>query len=178
MASNHKRALMSQTGDGNWVGLDTQGTPVGFNVLDATGSGVDGAGDPDPAAFRYFPKGANAITPPAAGQQIGGTYVASDMGADYIGWNSKTNWMIQVKNTHGSGTGRIQVSGVRPNGVEEPLITIISLASGVSVTEGGVGGDEIYGPFSYFIFYATANAGTLECFVSAWNFGNIWDNQV
>lgn len=150
MASTHQRVLFSGLGDGNWTGI--------FSTL----SGVN--------ERRYFPKGDNATTAPTAIQQIGGSQ-------DYIGWNSKTNWIIQVANS-GGGTGTIQVIGVRPTGVEEELVPATAIGAAATLSQGGIGGEEIYGPFSYFTFIATSNSGVLECHVIGWNYGNIWDAQV
>tara|TARA_R100000655_G_scaffold22915_1_gene46372 strand:- start:792 stop:1223 length:432 start_codon:yes stop_codon:yes gene_type:complete len=96
---------------------------------------------------------------------------------DFIGWGSKTNWLVQINNT-GSGTGTVKVMGHRPSGVAEELIAATSLGAGVSLTKGGVGGEEIYGPFTHFTFVSTSNSGTLNYYVTAWNYGDILDTGV
>ena len=162
MADNHQRALFSNTGDGNWTGPSAQ----------ANGTG----GGP---VSRYFPPGDSPGTAPTAAQQIGGSI-------DTIGWNSKTNWIVQAINATGAnGSGKVEIIGHRPTGVSEQLVPVTTLANGVSVTEGGVGGEEIYGPFSYFEFKVTDNGteannddGHLSFFVIGWNYGNIWEVQV
>lgn len=162
MADNHQRALFSNTGDGNWTGPSAQ--------ANGTGAGP---------VSRYFPPGTSPGTPPTAAQQIGGSI-------DTIGWNSKTNWIVQAINATGAnGSGKVEIIGHRPTGVSEQLVPVTTLATGVSVTEGGVGGEEIYGPFSYFEFKVTDNGtsangddGHLSFFVIGWNYGNIWEVQV
>ena len=155
MADNHQRALFSNTGDGNWTGASSQAL--------ATGAG---------AVSRYFPPGTNAGDVPTATQQIGGSI-------DTIGWNSKTNWIVQASNATGGGSADVEIIGHRPTGVSEQLVASTTIGAGVSLTEGGVGGEEIYGPFSYFEFKVTNNAsGRLSFFVIGWNYGNIWEVQV
>jgi hypothetical protein len=113
---------------------------------------------------KYFPVGSNSD----ATKRFGGSI-------DYIGWASKTNWMIQVTNT-GGGTASIQVFGHRPSGVQEELVPVTSLAATTgSLTQGGVGGEEIYGPFTHFSFVSTSNSGMLNYYVTAWNYGDILD---
>ena len=94
---------------------------------------------------------------------------------DHIGWGSKTNWMVQVTNT-GADVATVQVLGHRPSGVAEELVaaTVIPATTG-SLTQGGVGGEEIYGPFTHFTFVSTSNAGQLNYYVTAWNYGDIFD---
>ena len=165
MADNHQRALFSNTGDGNWTGASAEATGTGAGPVS-----------------RYFPPGDSPGVAPTAAQQIGGSL-------DTIGWNSKTNWIVQAINASGApGSGKVEIIGHRPTGISEQLVPVTTLAAGVSVTEGGVGGEEIYGPFSYFEFRVTDNGSTtagppatdgrLSFFVIGWNYGNIWEVQV
>ena len=141
------RVLVSNLGDGNWT------TPA--NQL----SGANGT--------LYFPPGTGGAEPTAA-QRFGGSM-------DYIGWSSKTNWMVQVENTHAGNAGTVQIIGHRPSGVTEELVAATALAAGISVTHGGVGGEEIYGSFTHFSFVISGNTGVLNCYVTAWNYGDILD---
>ena len=93
---------------------------------------------------------------------------------DFFGWGSKTNWLIQIANS-GAGAGTVKVMGHRPSGVAEEVIAATSIAAGLSLTKGGVGGEEIYGPFTHFTFVSTGNSGTLNYYVTAWNYGDILD---
>ena len=155
MASNI-RVLVSNIGDGNW-GIDAAGANTD-NQLSGNST-------------IYFPPGINKTTEPTASERFGGSI-------DYIGWSSKSNWMVQVLNSHGSNPGTIQVLGHRPSGVSEEVIAATVLAGAavsVSVTQGGLGGEEIYGHFTHFTFVATTNTGELDCYVTAWNYGDILD---
>ncbi len=134
MASNI-RVLVSNLGDGNWgVGADTA------NQLNNTNGRL------------YFPPGTTKTDEPTLAQRFGAS-------VDYIGWSSKTNWMVQVENVHGANAGTVQIVGHRPSGVTEQLLAATAIAAGASVTVGGVGGEEIYGPFTHFSFIITLNTG-------------------
>tara|TARA_R110000822_G_scaffold48131_4_gene127122 strand:+ start:1842 stop:2300 length:459 start_codon:yes stop_codon:yes gene_type:complete len=149
MASNI-RVLVSNLGDGNWgVGATT-----GNQLNNANGT-------------LYFPPGTGSAEPTVA-QRFGGS-------VDYIGWSSKTNWMVQAENVHAANGGRVQVIGHRPSGVSEELVAGTVLGAGISLTSGGLGGEEIYGPFTHFSFVISSNTGTLDCYVTAWNYGDILD---
>jgi hypothetical protein len=141
------RVLVSNLGDGNWTAPANQ-------LNNANGT-------------LYFPPGTGGAEPTAA-QRFGASM-------DYIGWSSKTNWMVQVENTHAGNTGRVQILGHRPSGVTEELFPQTAIAALGSTTVGGVGGEEIYGPFTHFSFVITANTGILNCYVTAWNYGDILD---
>ena len=113
---------------------------------------------------------------PDASDQIGGNI-------NYASWASKTNWLFQVEQTTAGGTvtASIDIYGMRPSGVEDKLnAASISLTDVSSFSIGGEGGDEIYGPFCYFRFNCTASANspTVNCYVTGWNYGDIWDSQV
>tara|TARA_R100000152_G_C6776965_1_gene206498 strand:- start:2032 stop:2463 length:432 start_codon:yes stop_codon:yes gene_type:complete len=112
---------------------------------------------------KYFPIGSNTD----ATKRFGGSI-------DYISWASKTNWLIQIDNT-GGGSGTIQVLGHRPSGVAEELVPATAIGAGGSLSQGGVGGEEIYGPFTHFSFVSTSNSGMLMYYVTAWNYGDILD---
>jgi len=149
MASNI-RVLVSNLGDGNWgVGAST------INQLNNANGRL------------YFPPGTAGAEPTAA-QRFGAS-------VDYIGWSSKTNWMVQVENVHAGNAGTVQIVGHRPSGVSEQLLAATAIAAQTSVTVGGVGGEEIYGPFTHFTFIITSNTGTLNCYVTGWNYGDILD---
>jgi hypothetical protein len=144
MASNI-RVLVSNLGDGNWgAGADTSNVTTSNETI-------------------FFPRNSNA----SASFRFAGN-------EDYIGWASKTNWLIQVDN-RGGGNATIQVLGHRPSGVTEELVAATVLGASVSLSQGGVGGEEIYGPFTHFSFVASSNSGALHCFVTAWNYGDILD---
>ena len=146
--ASNLRVLVSNLGDGNWSSGNTASTNTTV----------------------YFPPGTGAAEPTAA-QRFGGSL-------DYIGWASKTNWLVQVTNT-GGGAGTIQVLGHRPSGVAEELVPATAVgAGGGSLSEGGVGGEEIYGPFTHFSFVSTSNSGNLAYYVTAWNYGDILDAGV
>lgn len=116
---------------------------------------------------KYFPVGSNTDATKRFGASI-----------DYIGWGSKTNWMVQVTNT-GGGNATIQIFGHRPSGVSEELVAATVIPhSGGSLTQGGVGGEEIYGPFTHFSFVSSSNSGLLNYYVTAWNYGDILDTGV
>ena len=112
---------------------------------------------------KYFPVGSNVDVSKRFGASI-----------DYIGWGSKTNWMVQITNT-GGDSGTVQVLGHRPSGVAEEVVAATSIAAGGSLTQGGIGGEEIYGPFTHFSFVSTSNSGQLNYYVTAWNYGDILD---
>jgi len=142
------RVLVSNLGDGNWPAPANQATTN---------------------TRLYFPPGTGGAAPTAA-QRFGASM-------DYIGWSSKTNWMVQAENTS-ANNGTVQIIGHRPSGVSEQLVaaTVLATAPGTpSLTEGGIGGEEIYGPFTYFEFVITSNTGSLNCYVTAWNYGDILD---
>ena len=141
------RVLVSNLGDGNWAAPANQM------------SGANGT--------LYFPPGTGGAEPTAA-QRCGGSM-------DYIGWSSKTNWMVQAENTHALNAGAVQVIGHRPSGLAEQLVPSTALTAGLSFTHGGIGGEEIYGPFTHFSFVITSNTGILNCYVTAWNYGDILD---
>lgn len=175
MASN-LRALVSNLGDGNWgpiyndAGVLQSTSPnlisetVNDNIKFFPSGGVDGTGAP---------------VPPTTAQQIGSS-------VDTIGWGSKTNWMFQLKNVKDSGTHEMDVAiyGYRPTGVIE-LIKLVPKAD-IQINEtfsyGGVGGEEVYGPFVAFKFEGDRSSATgnpdILCYVIGWNYGDIWDNQI
>jgi hypothetical protein len=147
------RVLVSNLGDGNW--------PAPANQR-------DGVAAPDNGQL-FFPPGSAKGLEPTAAQRFGASM-------DYIGWSSKTNWMVQVENTH-ANNGSVQVIGHRPSGVTEQLAAVTVLATGgvPSLTVGGIGGEEIYGSFTHLEFVISANTGILNCYVTAWNYGDILD---
>jgi len=145
------RVLVSNLGDGNWPAPANQATTTGVGAVD-----------------RFFPPGTGITVEPTAAQRFGASM-------EYIGWSSKTNWMVQVENTHVGNPGTVEIFGHRPSGVREELVAATVLAAGISVTHGGVGGEEIYGSFTHFEFVISANTGILNCYVTAWNYGDILD---
>tara|TARA_R100000808_G_scaffold25081_1_gene61499 strand:+ start:8881 stop:9372 length:492 start_codon:yes stop_codon:yes gene_type:complete len=154
MAFNHQRVLVSNLGDGNW------GDGTENNLNTAAGTSV------------YFPPGAAKGTQPTADECFFGNL-------DYIGWNSKTNWMVQVDDATGAAPygwngSRVSVYVGRPSGVEELIVA----SAAADFTFGGIGGEEVYGPITYIRFRVDTLAATptgLLCFVTAWNYGDIID---
>ena len=140
------RVLVSNLGDGNWVAPANQAT-VNTRL--------------------YFPPGTAGAAPTAA-QRFGSS-------VDSLGWTSKTNWMVQIENVHAANPGTVQVLGHRPSGVAEELVAATAIPALSSLTQGGVGGEEIYGSFTYLEFVITLNSGDLNCYVTAWNYGDILD---
>lgn len=184
MASN-LRVLVSNLGDGDWgEGAGTE------NVLDNTNKAI------------YFPPAFNAAgsqvkgTAPTGGSaeiapgglSINGTWPLG-------GWSSKTHYIVQVKaaDANGYGTGQtdsdfaaggVIVNAVRPTGVKEQLMVSTSStaektfnSSELTETYGAYGSETIEGPVAYFEFLSNANGGTvsIECYVIAWNYGDISD---
>lgn len=134
------RVLVSNRGEGNW----------------STGNEVNSA------AARYFPHGATSTDAPSDAECFGADF-------DHLGWGSKTNWMIQLDFTAGTGGGAtIDVFAMRPSGVEELIHQFTA-----DETRGGVGGEEIYGPVKYFRFIRSAGSPVANCYVTAWNYGDI-----
>jgi len=154
MSSNHQRVLVSNLGDGNWG--------------DSTENNLDTAAQ----TSVYFPPGAAKGTQPTQAECFFGSI-------DYIGWNSKTNWMVQVDDAAGAPYGwngsRVSVYIGRPTGVEELVVA----AAAADFTFGGIGDEEVYGPVTYIRFRVDTGAATptgLLCFVTAWNYGDINDD--
>ncbi len=178
MASN-LRVLISNLGDGNWGPIYDDSDPP---VLQAESPNL--ITNEQYKNVQYFPPGA-AYTgsaeaqPPTAAQQIGSS-------VDTIGWGSKTNWMFQLKNVKTSGTHEMDVNiyGYRPTGVIELIKTVDKgdIGMGESFSYGGVGGEEVYGPFVAFKFEGVRATvvGTPQilCYVIGWNYGDVWDNQI
>jgi hypothetical protein len=106
----------------------------------------------------YFPRGTGALAPTDA-QCFGADF-------DHLGWGSKTNWMVQLDIT---GTIEVNVYAMRPSNVEELVISVAS----ADTTQGGIGGEEIYGPVKSFRFERATGAGSALCYVTAWNYGDI-----
>ena len=159
--STHQRVLVSNLGDGNW------GDGIENNLNVAANNSI------------YFPPGNGGTAAPVKGAEP--TPAECFFGnIDYISWNTKTNWMIQVDDATGAGPAfgwngaSIDVYVGRPSGVEELVIN----NAGADFTIGGVGGEEICGPISYIRFFVNVGSATptgLLCFVTAWNYGDIVD---
>jgi hypothetical protein len=181
------RVLVSNLGDGNW-GTATLAADSPF-LLNSTNKEI------------YFPPAFNADgtqdkgTAPSNGTadlDIAGQYVG------LIGWSSKTNYIVQIKATAAAAFGSGQrdtnfvassviVNAVRPTGVKEQVM--VSTASTCENTfkvggstvlvqsYGGFESDAIEGPVSYFEFISNAATGTIDiqCYVIAWNEGDISD---
>ena len=111
------------------------------------------------AADIYFPHGAASTDSPSDAESFGADF-------DHLGWGAKTNWMVQLDVT---GTVSVSVYAMRPSGVEELVVN----AATADTTQGGIGGEEIYGPVKYFRFTKNSGAGSALCFVTAWNYGDI-----
>jgi hypothetical protein len=168
MASN-LRVLVSNM-DGNWGHWD--------NNTDAlnTANNLTGNGS------IYFPPGSAKLNTQPTKEYM---FFASE---DYIGWNSKSNWMIQIS---GDWDGaKMAVSVGRPTGIEDVILSDIDAnfawgggssgdMSGGSVTldAATVMFENIVGPVTYVKFtVSSAGAGTsLGCYVMAWNEGDIYD---
>ena len=158
MSFNHQRVLVSNLGDGNW------GDGTENNLNTAAGTSV------------YFPPGAAKGTQPTQAECFFGSM-------DYIGWNSKTNWMVQIDEgaagaavpALGWNGSRVSVYVGRPTGAEELVVPTVA----ADFTFGGIGGEEVYGPITYIRFRVDTGAATptgLLCFVTAWNYGDINDD--
>jgi len=155
MSFNHQRVLVSNLGDGNW------GDGTENNLDTAAGTSI------------YFPPGAAKGTQPTQAECFFGSM-------DYIGWNSKTNWMVQIDDATGAAPygwngASVDVYVGRPTGVEELIVN----NAGADFTFGGIGGEEVYGPITYIRFYVNVGSATptgLLCFVTAWNYGDINDD--
>lgn len=107
----------------------------------------------------YFPHGATSLVQPTDAECFGADF-------DHLGWGSKTNWMVQLDIT---GTINVSVFAMRPSGVAELVVN----GATADTTQGGIGGEEIYGPVKYFQFVRNSGAGSARCFVTAWNYGDI-----
>jgi hypothetical protein len=107
----------------------------------------------------YFPHGLTSLIQPTDAECFGADF-------DHLGWGSKTNWMIQLDVTASAGT--IEVYAMRPSGIEELIHAFTA-----DETRGGVGGEEIYGPVKYFRFVRSAGTLVADCYVTAWNYGDI-----
>tara|TARA_R110000787_G_scaffold183616_2_gene295513 strand:+ start:529 stop:942 length:414 start_codon:yes stop_codon:yes gene_type:complete len=107
----------------------------------------------------HFPHGAASTDAPSDAECFGADF-------DHLGWGSKTNWMIQLVET---GTCVIDVFAVRPSGIEE----LILADAAASLTQGGIGDEEIYGPVKSFRFRYKSGAGSFACYITAWNYGDI-----
>tara|TARA_R100000664_G_scaffold34098_1_gene53976 strand:+ start:2793 stop:3287 length:495 start_codon:yes stop_codon:yes gene_type:complete len=159
MASNI-RALVSNSGDGNW-GVNGTATATD-NKLDNANTRV------------FFPPGASKGTPPAQGASHMSPAASS---VDLVGFTSKTQWMVQVNATNlgTGGTPSVTIHAMRPTGIEELVHTVTSTGSD---SYGGFNDESIQGPVSYFRFTATASNTTnldVDCYVIGWNYGDISD---
>ena len=165
MASN-LRVLVSNLGDGNWSGDDSQ---LDWDVSIPSGDST-----------IYFPPGATKGVVPTPSEQLGSSI-------DLIGWGAKTNWLFQLNNISASGTakeGDISIYGYRPTGIPELIKTVpkADIGVGETYTYGGVDGEEVYGPFVAFKFQidvasVTRNPSVL-CYVVGWNYGDLCDSQI
>ena len=120
----------------------------------STGNVVSAAATP-----IHFPHGAASTDVPSDAECFGADF-------DHLGWGSKTNWMIQLVLT---GAITIDVFAHRPTGIKELVVS----AASADTTQGGIGGEEIYGPVKFFEFERRSGAGSFACYVTAWNYGDI-----
>ena len=153
MTANHVRALVSNRGDGNW------GTGNTNNQITANGS-------------IYFPHGSAKSDAPSSSQDLTNNI-------NFIGWGCKSNWIVQAELASGTSC-TIAVYAVRPTGVEELVVSAVTLNSGAtppveSFTHGGIDAEVIQGPVSYFRFLMSSASGSpvVNCFVIGWNEGDI-----
>lgn len=177
MASNI-RVLVSNLGDGNWTSITT--VPVTAdefqpNIL--TTDSVRCFFPPgETAAANNVPTAAEKDAAPSAKFCIGGNI-------DNVGWGSKTNWLFQLKNTATATTNsaEVKIYGYRPTGVAELIETVGAtvMDGGMEYTYGGADGEEVYGPFVAFKFFARSvtNAPVIECSVVGWNYGDVWETD-
>jgi hypothetical protein len=159
MASN-LRALVSNSGDGNW-GVNGTATATDNKLVVAT-------------PRIYFPPGASKGSPPAQGTSHMSPAASS---VDLVGFTSKTQWMVQVNATNlgTGGTVSVTVHAMRPTGIEELVLTVTSTGAD---SYGGFDDESIQGPVAYFRFTATADTLTnldVDCYVIGWNYGDISD---
>ena len=152
--SNHHRALVSNLGEGNWTGDDQR--------LDA--------GDPE----IYFPPGSSKGIAPVPGTSNAGPMSEFDL----AGWGTKSNWIVQLRCTNAGTAGAlndIEVFAVRPTGIEEPVFTIAPGGLAIQTyTHGGLDGERIEGPVSYFKFVTNCTgAVSVDCYVIGWNEGDM-----
>ena len=140
MTINHARVLVSNRGDGNW---GITGTANQVNSADSI----------------YFPHGASSTVAPSSTQIMGASL-------DHSAWGCKSNWIVQLDFTAGSGT--IQVYAMRPTGIEE-----LVLAATGDATHGGLDSEVIQGPVDYFRFVRSSSTPTASCFVIGWNEGDM-----
>jgi len=153
--SSHKRALVSNAGDGNW-GDGTE------NLIDSANHDI------------YFPPGAAKGTIPAtAGANPSGLGPFSE--TDFVGWATKSNWMVQISVANlgtSGGTPTVNVYAVRPTGLQELVLSVTT--TGIH-EYGGFGAEKIAGPVSFFRFQSVSTGGTplILCYVMGWNEGDI-----
>tara|TARA_R110002012_G_scaffold193259_1_gene360900 strand:- start:318 stop:854 length:537 start_codon:yes stop_codon:yes gene_type:complete len=170
------RVLVSNLGDGNWVAPDN--SLLGAELATAR--------------TIYFPPGAAKGTAPVPGGSGIGP-MTQQLG--FVGWSAKTHFIVQVRAAaaanYGTGTfnanfpaASIVVNAVRPTGVKEQLMVSTAataedalVGNVLTETYGAYGAETIEGPVSYFEFYSNATGGSLDvdCFVIAWNYGDISD---
>jgi hypothetical protein len=174
MASN-LRVLVSNLGDGNWTPIYNTATPPVAQDSSPNMVTEDAAHD-----VVFFPPGSSKGAVPTVSEQIGSS-------VDTIGWGSKTNWMFQLDNVESGSTAKIDISiyGYRPTGVVELIKAIPGgdLTAGTKYSYGGVGGEEVYGPFVAFKFEGdrlgtVVGSPKILCYVIGWNYGDISDNQI
>ena len=176
MASNI-RVLVSNLGDGDWGVPGT--TNATANVIDFSKPG----GDPATGHSNiYFPPALNADgtqnkgTAPTSVDLNGISPAAAASGGKWIGFTSKTQWMVQVvvASLGSGGTPKVTVEVVRPTGVSESVLSITGTGT---FSYGGYGDETLQGPISHFKFSSDATGGTVNasCYVIGWNYGDISD---
>ena len=147
MAATHKRVLVSNRGEGNWVNPNNEIT----------------------ADSIFFPHGATKDVAPAESGNLANAF-------DFSGWETKSNWLVQAQITSGTACS-ISVFAMRPSGVEELVVaaTAIALAGTASFTWGGNDAERIVGPVSYVRFVITLESGSpfVSCYVTGWNEGDL-----
>ena len=176
MASNI-RVLVSNLGDGDWGVVGT--TDADANKIDFSKPGAPAAtGD----SVIYFPPVLNANGTQAKGTVpdpvvlAGISPAAAAPNGKWIGFTSKTQWMVQiaVASLGTAGAPSIVVSAVRPTGVEE---VVLSTTVTGTFSYGGFDDEAIQGPIAYFKFESNATGGTVDarCYVIGWNYGDVSD---
>jgi len=165
------RVLVSNLGDGNWGVTGT--TSADSNLLDDTAASTTSKSIFFPPAFNANGTQNKSVAPTAGDSDMSPLAASSN----FVGWTSKTQWMIQVVTTNmgtSGGTPTLTVSVVRPTGVEEVIVAIT--ATGTE-SYGGFGDEAIVGPVSYFKFTSNTTGGSPNhrCYVIGWNYGDISD---
>jgi len=151
--SAHARVLVSNRGDGNWGAGNTN------NQIVADGS-------------IYFPHGATKADPPTDSENLANNF-------DFSGWETKSSWIVQAELVvvDDDEDCRMAVYAMRPTGVKELVMAATALAhdGALSFTHGGIDGEVIQGPVSYFEFAMTNdnNNPIVNCFVIGWNEGDL-----